>query len=130
MRTQFYRAIVDFHRHSKIIVFFCDIGDIDNIDDVKKMKTLPEEFRTLPKLAITAKLYGIKPINSDWEIDFSLKFNQKVSGKRFQAVVGKILDKDNVDDNAILEIRLIDVSKEYDECINDILVKNGRAIPV
>lgn len=128
---QYFRAIVELMCHSKIFVYFCDTGDFNNINDLHELKILPAEYRVLPKLAITAKLFGIKPINEDWETGDSFQFDRNTSGKKFQAIVGKIVDKEKlVDDNSILEIRMIDVSKEYDECINDLFVTNGRAIPV
>lgn len=123
-----YRAIVERRLETKIIVSFCDIGDIDPIDDVKKFKILPEEYRILPKLAISAKLYGIQAKSTDWEMDDIIEFNKLVSGKKFQAIVGRIIEKPKRDENAVLEIQLIDVSKEDDECINEMFVRSGRAI--
>lgn len=85
-------------------------------------------YRALPKLAINAKLFGIKPKYGDWEMDDIIAFNGLVSGKTFQAIVGKIVEKaDKADDNAELEIQLIDVSMKDDECINDTFVRCGRA---
>ncbi|KAG4078963.1 hypothetical protein HA402_010915 [Bradysia odoriphaga] len=125
---KWYRAVVERHLGTKLLVSFCDLGDIDCIDDVQRLKILPKEYRDLPKLAMTARLYGIKPVNSSWEMDDTIEFNRLVSGQKFQAIVGRIIAADKVDDNAVLEIQLIDVSNEYDIVINDQLVDFGRAI--
>lgn len=111
-----------------MLVSFCDIGDIDCIDDVTKLRILPNEYRELPKLSISARLYGIKPANGLWEMDDTIEFNRLVSGQKFQAIVGRIVAPDKQDDNAVLEVQLIDVSNEYDVVINDQLIEFGRAI--
>lgn len=118
---------IDRHFVTKILVSFCDIGDIDCIDDVTKLRMLPNEYHVLPKLAVTARLFGIKPVNGEWEMDDTIEFNRLVSGQKFQAIVGKITAADKVDNNAVLEIQLIDVSNEYDIIINDQLIECGRA---
>lgn len=104
--------------------FFCDIADIDNIDDVKKVKILPAEYRVIPKLAIKATLFGIKPMGSVWEMDDKIQFRRITKGKRFQAVVAKVVDDENGHDNSVLEISLI--YESY--CINDLFVESSRAI--
>lgn len=111
-----------------MLVFFCDLGDIDSVDDVNRFKVLPDEYRDLPKLAINARLFGIKPKASDWEMDVIMKFNRLVTGQKFQAIVGKIIEKEQSDKNAVLEIKLIDVSKDFDDCINEKLVSWGEAV--
>lgn len=88
---------------------------------------MPDEYRDLPKLAVTAKLFGIRPVCSDWEMDDIIEFNRLVTRRKFQAIVGKI-ENSKQDYNDVLEIRLIDVSNEEDECVNDIFVQSGRAI--
>lgn len=97
---------------------------------MKKIKFLPEEYRTIPKLAITARLFGIKPISSTWNMDDSIQFHRATRGKILQGVVLKTIDNENPDDNLILEMRLIHTTKTSVECINDELVKSGRAIRV
>lgn len=67
-------------------------------------------------------------MNGDWEMDDIIEFNRLVSRKKFQAIVGKIINREKPEDNAVLEIQLIDVSKDKDENINENFVRNGRAI--
>jgi len=123
-----HRAIVEYHCYPYVHVYFCDIGDIENINDVRKLKYLPDEYRVLPKLAMTAKLYGIRPMYREWGMDDSKDFEEMTAGKKFQGVVMGIIDNENPDNNSVLVIRLIDVSNEIDVCINDVFVENGRAI--
>lgn len=61
-------------------------------------------------------------------MDDILQFKEIASGKKFQAVVAKIIEQEKFEDNSVLEVRLIDVSKEDDECINDFFVKTDRAV--
>lgn len=61
-------------------------------------------------------------------MDDVIQFNRIACGKQFQAVVCKIItDNNSTDGNSILEIKLVDVSGDDDEYINDLFVKNGRA---
>lgn len=106
-----------------MFAFFCDIADIDTINDVKKIKFLPEEYRTIPKLAMTARLFGIKPTNNEWEMDDNIQFRRITKGKQFDAIVEKVVDDEN-NQNSILEIKLM-----YKlNCINDLFVDSGRAV--
>lgn len=79
-------------------------------------------------MAINAKLFGIKPIHNDWEMEDIIEFDLLVSRKKFQAIVRKIeMDETNPDVNAELQIELIDVSKDDDVYINDVLLRSNRA---
>lgn len=118
-----FRAFIKLHR-SKLYAFFCDIADIDSIDDVKKIKFLPEEYRVIPKLAITARLFGIEPVISVWDMDDKIQFHRITKGKKFQAIVARVVDDGKGGDNYILEISLI--YESY--CINDLFVESRRAV--
>lgn len=107
-----------------MFAFFCDIADIDNINDPKKIKFLPDEYRAIPKLAMTAKLFGIAPTNKNWEMDDNIQFHRITKGKKFEALVSKITNEDDKDDSYVLEIKLMYAS----QCINDLFVDSGRAI--
>lgn len=110
-----------------MFAFFCDIADIDKIDDIEKIKFLPAEYRIIPKLAITARLAGIKPTNNDWNMDDNIQFRRLTKGKQFEAIVVKIIgDETNQLDNSILEIKLMYKS----HCISDLFVDSGRAVRV
>lgn len=104
--------------------YFCDIADIDEIDNVKKIKFLPNEFRIVPKLALAAKLFGIKPVNDDWEMDDCVQFNRITKAKEFEAVVANVIYDSKRYNNSLLEIKLYYKS----DCINDLFVKSGRAV--
>ena len=107
-----------------MFAFFCDIADIDNINDPKTIKYLPDEYRDIPKLAMTAKLSGIAPINKNWEMDDNIQFHRITKGKKFGALVSKITNEGDKDDSYVLEIKLMYKS----QCINDLFVDSGRAI--
>lgn len=109
-----------------MFAFFCDIADIDTIDDPKKVKFLPEQFRIIPKLAITAKLFGIGPTQKDWELDEKIQFHRVTKGKKFEAIVSKVIIANDENDNSVLEIQLMYES----ECINDLFVESSRAIRI
>lgn len=114
----------------KFMIHFCDVGDIDIIDNISSIKVLPDEYRALPKLAIKATLYGIESkYASGWDMDDIIHFGRCVTGKKYQAIVNKITVDETTDDNDVLAIQLIDVSNDFiDVCINDQLVSDGRAV--
>lgn len=87
---------------------------------------MPDEYRTIPKLAISAKLFGIKPLISEWDIDVRIQFNKFSKGKVFKAIVEKIINDEKGIENAELEIRLMYES----QCINDLFVESGRALRI
>ncbi len=103
--------------------FFCDIADIDNVSDASKIKFLPMEYRIIPKLAMTARLFGIQPINGSWELDDQVQFRRITKGKKFEATI-KVVYNEGSHDNSILELKL-----EYkSHVINDLFVQSGRAV--
>lgn len=118
----FCRAIIKFHR-SKMFAFFCDIADIDNITDLNKIKFLPTEYHTIPKLAMTARLFGIEPINGTWEMDDNIQFHRITKGKKFMAEVIEVFHEKS-EENSVLEIIL----RHKQDVLNDLFVTSGRAI--
>ncbi|KAI8119984.1 Tudor domain-containing protein 7 [Lucilia cuprina] len=109
-------------------VSFCDFGDIATLDS-SQLKTLPLKFRQLPKMAIQAKLYGIKAVNGDWTLDDCLFFRKLTVGKTFVSVIKDIkYDKDCTPATPILELELIDVTTDDDILIHELLLNEKRAI--
>uniref|UniRef100_A0A1A9UVJ1 HTH OST-type domain-containing protein n=1 Tax=Glossina austeni TaxID=7395 RepID=A0A1A9UVJ1_GLOAU len=126
----FYHRATVVKKHSDMIhVSFCDFGD-ETILTSSQLKILPLKFRQLPKMAIQAKLYGIKAISDDWTLDDCLFFRKITVGQTFIASIKHIsYDKSSGAPNtSILELELIDVSTDEDVYTHELLLAEERAV--
>lgn len=145
-------------------IFFCsfDRASVENIIDknfihclyvdsgnfktmsLDKMRTLPNKFRTLPKLALKArlsgknKLYtvnlifnnyfffvGVKPKFKDFTPDDAIHFKKMTENKSFPAVI-KSAALDPFEKQDIYDVVLFG----KDGKIQDTLIKEGKALPI
>lgn len=66
----------------------------------------------------------VKPANVDWSPEDSVRFKDLIEGKDFVSTI-KYIKKDG--EELVLSLALIDVSKDYNIDIDEILIKEGRA---
>lgn len=111
---------------SMIHVCYCDFGDIAVLSN-DKLKTLPAKFRTLPKQAVVAKLYGVKPKHRDWTLEDCMRFRKLTVGNRFVSII-KNISIDVLSNSKIIELQLVDVDTEDDIYIHEVLIEEGRAV--
>uniref|UniRef100_T1PG85 Tudor domain protein n=1 Tax=Musca domestica TaxID=7370 RepID=T1PG85_MUSDO len=111
-----------------IHVRFCDFGDSATVDS-SHLKILPLKFRQLPKMAIQARLYGIKAVNGDWTLDDCKFFRKLTVGQTFVSVIKNIkYDNDTTPPTQILELELIDVTTDEDILVHELLLNEKRAM--
>ncbi|XP_075170049.1 tudor domain-containing protein 7 tapas [Haematobia irritans] len=124
----FFHRVIAVKKYGDMIhVRFCDFGDTATVDS-SQLKILPLKFRHLPKMAIQAKLYGIKAVNGDWALDDCLFFRKLTVGKTFVSVIKNIkYDQENKLSSPILEMELIDVSSDDDVLVHELLLDEQRA---
>lgn len=74
----------------------------------------------------TVYTIGIEPVDKDWSVHDTLRFQQLVVEKNFVSLIVE----SNVDESheIVLGLRLIDTLTEQDIFIDKILVDEGRAI--
>ncbi|XP_043469098.1 tudor domain-containing protein 7B [Leptopilina heterotoma] len=106
-----------------VTVYFVDYGEVTLVN-LKNLRPLPTKFLDLPYQAIRAKLADVKPANVDWSPEDSVRFKDLIEGKDFVSTI-KNIKKDG--EELVLSLALIDVSKEYNVNIDEILIKEGRA---
>ncbi|XP_061390979.1 tudor domain-containing protein 7B [Musca vetustissima] len=125
----FFHRVTAVKKYGDMIhVRFCDFGDSATVDS-SQLKILPLKFRQLPKMAIQAKLYGIKAVNGDWTLDDCLFFRKLTVGQTFVSVIKNIkYDNDTIPATQILELELIDVSTDEDVLVHELLLNEKRAI--
>lgn len=111
----------------QFLVSFCDFGDFAVLSN-DKLKTLPAKFRTLPKQAIMAKLYGVKPKHCDWTVNDCMRFRELTVGQRFASIIRRISNDVVVPNSKVLELELIDVQTDEDIYVHEILINEDRAI--
>ncbi|KAL7026452.1 hypothetical protein ACKWTF_013918 [Chironomus riparius] len=102
---------------------FVDSGNFKTIS-LDKMRTLPNKFRTLPKLALKARLYGVKPANKDFTPDDAIYFKKMTENKSFPAVIKNVHSSDPYEKQEVYEIVLFGKNEK----IHDLLIKEGRAL--
>ncbi|CRK87837.1 CLUMA_CG001625, isoform A [Clunio marinus] len=100
-----------------------DSGNFKTLS-LDKMRTLPNQFRKMPKLALKAKLFGVKPKHKDFTPDDAIHFKVMTENKTFPAVI-KNITSDRFDQE-LYEIVLFG----KDEKIHETLVKENRALPI
>ncbi|XP_073844364.1 tudor domain-containing protein 7 tapas isoform X3 [Musca autumnalis] len=125
----FFHRVTAVKKYGDMIhVRFCDFGDSATVDS-SQLKILPLKFRQLPKMAIQAKLYGIKAVNGDWTLDDCLFFRKLTVGQTFVSVIKNIkYDNETTPPTQILELELIDVTTDEDVLVHELLLNEKRAI--
>ncbi|XP_034253274.1 tudor domain-containing protein 7 [Thrips palmi] len=122
-----YRVSIVTATDSTVSVRYLDWGDVGLVP-IEDLRYLEPRFRTIPALAIRAKLHGVKPKeNTEWTVDQCLYFNELVDSKSF---VSKVMDV-NSESNSLswqLSLHLIDTTAEdMDVNISELLVSAGFA---
>lgn len=82
----FYRATVAEVDESQIKVFFVDYGNTEVVDR-SNIRTLPDEFKTLPCLALKCTLAGIRPKGGGWSRSAREFFIKAVTNKTLKVHV-------------------------------------------
>lgn len=79
----FYRTVVSEVGERQVKVFFVDYGRTESVDRIN-IRTLPDKFRKLPRLALKCSLAGVRPKDERW--------SQSASEFFIKAVLDKILN--------------------------------------
>ncbi|XP_076661435.1 tudor domain-containing protein 7 tapas [Halictus rubicundus] len=114
-------------KENMVSVYFCDFGDV-SVLPLNKLQPLKSQFLELPYQAIKARLAGIQPINVDWSVEDSLRFQELVVEKSFVSIVVESKPDGLSPGDTILGLKLINVSTDEDVHIDKLLVDEGRAI--
>ncbi|KAG9430713.1 tudor domain-containing protein 7 isoform X1 [Apis mellifera carnica] len=113
-------------KENMVSVYFCDFGDV-SVLPLNKLQPLKSQFLELPYQAIKARLAGIRPINVDWSVEDSLRFQELVVDKNFVSIVVESKPDGLSPADTILGLKLIDVNTAEDIYIDRLLVEEGRA---
>ncbi|KZC05161.1 Tudor domain-containing protein 7 [Dufourea novaeangliae] len=113
-------------KENMVSVYFCDFGDV-SVLPLSKLQPLKSQFLELPYQAIKATLAGIRPINVDWSVEDSLRFQELVVEKNFVSIVVESKHGGLSPADTILGLKLIDVNTAEDIYIDRLLVEEGRA---
>ncbi|XP_076172297.1 tudor domain-containing protein 7 tapas isoform X2 [Ptiloglossa arizonensis] len=113
-------------KENMVSVYFCDFGDV-SVLPLDKLQPLKSQFLELPYQAIKARLAGIQPINVDWSVEDSLRFQELVVEKNFVSIVVESQPDGLSPADTILGLKLIDVNTTEDIYIDRLLVEEGRA---
>lgn len=113
-------SVIDQHF---INCLFVDSGNFKTIS-LDKLRTLPNKFRTLPKLAMKARLYGVKPKYRDFSPDDAIYFKKLTENKSFPAVIKNVYSSDPYEKQEVYEILLFG---KHDK-VHETLIKEGRAL--
>ncbi|KAG5673479.1 hypothetical protein PVAND_003523 [Polypedilum vanderplanki] len=113
-------SVIDQHF---INCLFVDSGNFKTIS-LDKMRILPNKFRALPKLAMKARLYGVKPKYRDFSPDDAIYFKKLTENKSFPAVIKNIHLSDPYEKQEVYEVVLFGKNEK----IHETLIKDGRAL--
>lgn len=87
----FYRAVVSEVGETQIKVFFVDYGNTEVVDRIN-IRTLPDKFKKLPRLALKCALSGVRPKDERWSQSASEIFIKAVTDKVLNIHVTAKLD--------------------------------------
>ncbi|KAK4298176.1 hypothetical protein Pmani_029459 [Petrolisthes manimaculis] len=124
--STWYRAYVNMLQQDIVAGLFIDYGDCF-VTSSDLVRPLEPQFCKLPCQAIKAKLHGIKPVNKDWTMEDSRRFQRLVEYREFVSAVMDCVPGEN--GSAKLSLALIDTrDPKRDMYIDQILVEEGRAL--
>ncbi|XP_035474066.2 tudor domain-containing 6 isoform X2 [Scophthalmus maximus] len=104
----FYRATVSEVGETQIKVFFIDYGNTEDVERIN-IRTLPDKWKNLPRLALKCTLAGVRPKDERWSQSASEFFIKAVTDKILNAhVTGKY------DDGYIVQLTDPDAQEERD----------------
>ncbi|XP_031830738.1 tudor domain-containing protein 7 tapas [Nomia melanderi] len=114
-------------KENMVSVYFCDFGDV-SVLPLNNLQPLKSQFLELPYQAIKCRLAGIRPINVDWSVEDSLRFQELVVERNFVSIVVESKPDGLTPADTILGLKLINVSTDDDVHIDHVLVEEGRAV--
>ncbi|XP_012148923.1 tudor domain-containing protein 7 tapas isoform X2 [Megachile rotundata] len=125
---QWYRVCISsVIKQNMVSVYFCDFGDV-SVLPLNMLQPLKSQFLELPYQAIKARLAGIRPVDVDWSVEDSLRFQELVVEKNFVSVVIESKPDGLFPADTVLGLKLIDVNTTEDIYIDQLLVNEGRAV--
>ncbi|XP_061891056.1 tudor domain-containing 6 isoform X3 [Entelurus aequoreus] len=115
----FYRAVVSEVGKAHIKVFFVDYGDTKEVDG-RNIRTLPDIFKELPKLALKCALVGVCPKGHTWSC-FAIEYFSKIATDK----ILKVYVMAKRDDTHLVTLTNSEASGEKD--ISQMLCSSGLA---
>ncbi|XP_061742481.1 tudor domain-containing 6-like isoform X1 [Nerophis ophidion] len=115
----FYRAVVSEVGKAHIKVFFVDYGDTKEVDG-RNIRTLPDIFKELPKLALKCALVGVCPKEHTWSC-FAIDYFSKIATDK----ILKVYVMAKRDDTHLVTLTDSEASGEKD--ISQLLCSSGLA---
>ncbi|XP_072772356.1 tudor domain-containing 6 isoform X2 [Nerophis lumbriciformis] len=115
----FYRAVVSEVGKAHIKVFFVDYGDTKEVDG-RNIRTLPDIFKELPKLALKCALVGVCPKEHTWSC-FAIEYFSKIATDK----ILKVYVMAKRDDTHLVTLTDSEASGEKD--ISQLLCSSGLA---
>jgi hypothetical protein len=114
---------------TEVIVYSLDFGDIF-VTENSNLQPLYNEFRQVPKLAINAELYDVRPNGSDWSPAACSSFTKMAQNKAFVSVVKHVSKEVNQEGHEVMKLGLllIDTTTEEDIYISDLLIERDFAV--
>ncbi|XP_062415785.1 tudor domain-containing 6 [Pungitius pungitius] len=115
----FYRAMVTEGGETQVKVFFVDYGNINWVDR-RNIRTLPDEFRKLPCLALKCSLAGVWPKDGKWSQSACDFFIKAVKEKNLTVHVTAKYDEG-------YSVQLIDLDAQGERDLGTLMCNSGHA---
>ncbi|XP_032398709.1 tudor domain-containing 6 isoform X2 [Etheostoma spectabile] len=116
---EFYRATVMEVGETKVKVFFVDYGNTEVVD-LNNVKTLHDEFKKLPCLALKCTLAGVRPKDGRWDQSACEFFIKAVTGKELTVHVRAKYNKRHV-------VQLTDPQAQGEKDLGTLMYRSGLA---
>ena len=121
-----FRAEITGVQESEIAVQFVDYGNTDSVDK-SKVKSIPADMLSLPKLVIPCRLHGVDPIGREWDDTSCARFEELLECENCEVTAKVMSLQSNVEGTSTLTavVQLLDKDGQWN--IGDMLVEGGYA---
>ena len=121
-----FRAEITGIQESEISVQFVDYGNTDKVDK-SKVKSIPADMLSLPRLVIRCRLHGVEPIGREWDDTSCARFEELCYCENCE-LTAKVMSLQSESGGTSAPIAVVQLLDKDGQCsIGDMLVDGGYA---
>ena len=123
--SNWFRAEITGVQESEMSVQFVDYGNTDRVDK-SKLKSIPADMLSLPRLAIPCQLYGVEPIGREWDHQSCARFEELCYCENCE-LTAKVMSLQSDEEGTSAPTAVVQLRDKDGQCIGGILIDGGYA---
>ena len=124
--SDWYRAEITGIQGNEVGVLFVDYGTTDTVDE-SKIKSIPADLLSLPRLVLPCQLYGVESISRDWDETSCARFEELCECENCE-LTAKVMSMYLDSKESMFPTITIQLMDKDGQCnISDMLVDGGYA---